>query len=199
MDYTPLLQHYANHGRLYSEAEQEWFAHQPSLTHAIEVAALAVNSAGKRFHHQRRIRPDAIIAAKQALLAAKPRIRAAKTFHALFVAVTQILEAIPFIGELYCYDTAFRLGSFLGLLPDRVYLHAGVREGARSLGLAHTGSSLPMSALPPALRRLPAHEAEDMLCIYKDRIIRQTGCGSSAKPSCGQPPRISSHVPSGCR
>ncbi len=39
-----------------AQAELDWFAHQPSLDSAIEKAALAVNSRGKRYSHQRRAR-----------------------------------------------------------------------------------------------------------------------------------------------
>ncbi len=197
MNFSIFIRDYSRHGRVGSEAERTWHADQPSLRQAIEVAALAINHRGKRHSHQRRIRHEAIAASKQALLAAKPRIRAARSFDALLTTVTHALHGIPYIGELYCYDTAFRIGAFLHLLPDRVYLHAGVREGARALGLKHNASFLPMSALPPALRTLPAHEVEDFLCIYRDGIIRATGCGASPRP-CQGPRNIARRTARGC-
>jgi len=178
MNFLPLLRHYASNGRRYARAERDWFKSQTSLAAAIEVAATAENQWGKRFHHQRRIRTSAIKAALPALLAAKRRLAKAQTFDELHSVVIDAVNSIPHIGELYCYDTAVRLGAFLGMNPDRVYLHAGVRDGARALGISHTGSFIPVSALPPALRRLPADEAEDFLCIYKDQIIKSTGCGA---------------------
>jgi hypothetical protein len=38
-----------------AQSELDWFAHQPSLHAAIRTAALAVNSRGKRYFHQRRL------------------------------------------------------------------------------------------------------------------------------------------------
>ena len=51
------------------------------------------------------------------------------------------------IGSLTVYDTATRIGAFLKLEPDRVYLHAGTRDGARALGFDQR-DSLSASELP---------------------------------------------------
>lgn len=177
MNLTFLLRHYASNGRRSAQAERDWFKSQPSLRDAIKVAARAENWRGERFHHQRRIRKSAIKAAVPALLAAQRHFASLKTFDALHSMVTNAVGAIPYIGELYCYDTAVRVGAFLDLKPDRVYLHAGVRDGARALRIPHTGAFVAMSALPPALRHLRADEAEDFLCIYKNQIIKSTACG----------------------
>ena len=49
----------------------------------------------------------------------------------------KIVEAcakqIKGIGELTIYDTALRIGFYLDIYPDKVYLHAGTREGAKRL------------------------------------------------------------------
>jgi hypothetical protein len=39
------------------------------------------------------------------------------------------------IGTLTASDTALRIGGFLKLQPDRVYLHAGTKDGAKLFGL----------------------------------------------------------------
>ena len=36
-------------------------------------------------------------------------------------------------GELSIYDTAVRIGAHLRIEPDKVYLHAGAREGIKAL------------------------------------------------------------------
>jgi hypothetical protein len=36
-------------------------------------------------------------------------------------------------GELAVYDCSLRVGSYLNLLPDKIYLHAGTRKGAEAL------------------------------------------------------------------
>ena len=74
------------------------------------------------------------------------------------------------IGELAVYDIACRIGAFLGFRPDRVYLHAGTREGARALGLR--GASVRKIDLPGAFGCLSPAEIEDCLCIYKADIQR---------------------------
>ena len=47
------------------------------------------------------------------------------------------------LGELTVYDVAHRIGAYLQLEPDVVYLHRGTRIGARYLGLrlaVHVGN-----------------------------------------------------------
>jgi hypothetical protein len=78
------------------------------------------------------------------------------------------VRSVHGIGELYVYDTALRLGAHLRLLPGEVYLHAGMRRGARALGLDHRVRSLAPTKLPTPLRRLRPYEMEDVLCIYED-------------------------------
>lgn len=73
------------------------------------------------------------------------------------------------LGPLYTYDTALRLGFFLKLAPERVYLHAGTRKGARALGFRNS-DSVEVAALPEELTILPPHEIENFLCIFKPRI-----------------------------
>jgi hypothetical protein len=79
-----------------------------------------------------------------------------------------MIEDVSGLGELWAYDTALRLGAHLGHLPARVYLHRGTRKGAENLGLNVTGETIEVKDLPDALRSLPPHESEDILCIYKD-------------------------------
>jgi hypothetical protein len=153
-----------------ARAEIDWFAGQPSLEVAIEKAALAVNSRGKRYSHQRRLKKVALKQALGALLDESEAIKQARDFHHLFELIEGAVKEIPGIGELYVYDTAFRMGANLNLFPARIYLHAGTRRGARALGLDGIGATLKVSALPKAFRILEPHELEDVLCIFKDKL-----------------------------
>jgi hypothetical protein len=83
------------------------------------------------------------------------------------------LGTLSGIGELYVYDTAFRLGAYLALLPVDVYLHTGTRAGARALKLNVDRKFIPIDEFPTALRHLQAHEIEDFLCIYKSKLQEQ--------------------------
>jgi hypothetical protein len=152
-----------------AQSELDWFAHQPSLHAAIRTAALAVNSCGKRYSHQRRRTKLALERARGALSKRARAMEKADDFSELFDLIDATLEPIPGLGELYVYDTALRIGAKLNLFPDKVYLHAGTRIGARALGL-RAAATLDMSELPREFRALKPHEIEDVLCIFKDEF-----------------------------
>jgi hypothetical protein len=158
-----------------AKAEIDWFAHQPSLDAAIEKAALAVNSRGKRYSHQRRLTKVALKHAFRALLDESGAIEKAGDFDELFRIIGVAVNPIPGIGELYVYDTSFRIGAKLNLFPTKVHLHAGTRRGARALGLDRSAATLKVSALPKELRTLEPHELEDILCIFKDELKTAAG------------------------
>ena len=153
-----------------AEAELEWFRSQTSVTVAIERAALAVNSRGQRYSHQRRLKRKTLEQACEILCECEPRISRAKNFDELFNVVDTALQNVTGIGELYVYDTSLRLGARLSLEPTKVYLHSGTRVGARALGLDGRARALPLSELPAAFHELRPHEIEDVLCIFKDKF-----------------------------
>lgn len=122
---------------------------------------------GKRFSHQRRIPAASLHAFTNRLLASQAHVRRCQNFSALVQLLRDQGRGIPRIGALTLYDTAHRLGAYLGLSPDRVYLHAGVRRGAAALGLDHRASTLPKAAFPREFQHLSPEQIEDCLCIYK--------------------------------
>jgi hypothetical protein len=83
--------------------------------------------------------------------------------------VDQIVGNIDGIGELCVYDVSTRIGAWLKLEPAQVFVHAGVRVGARALGLGGR-DRFDVQELPQAFRDLSASEAEDCLCIFKDEL-----------------------------
>ncbi len=72
--------------------------------------------------------------ARDLLLANKESIRNTQNFDELLVLIGGLRKSVKGIGELYIYDTSLRIGSYLGHLPEKVYLHSGTRKGARNLG-----------------------------------------------------------------
>jgi len=170
MKLEAIVRTYIRRIRPKAHAELNWFRQQPSLHAAIEKAALAINSQGNRYSHQRRLQQDSLQQAYQALEAKTETIAETDDFDDLHGLIDRILNPIPGIGELYVYDTSLRIGAKLNLLPTRVYLHAGTRVGARALGLDASGPSINTSALPREFRSLPPHEIEDILCIFKDKL-----------------------------
>jgi hypothetical protein len=165
-----ILRHYDTHHRPRVEQERRWFASSTSLEEAIKRATLAVDHRGKRFHHQRRIPPKALDEASATLLNATDQIGNAFDFDDLIEIVTRLIADVRRTGELYRYDSSLRIGYYLNILPTKVYLHAGTRTGARALGFGPKIKSLEPYGLPLELRDRPAHEVEDILCIYKDRL-----------------------------
>jgi hypothetical protein len=173
MNIKTIVRVYIERIRPRAQEELDWFRKQPSLQSAIEYAALATNSQGKRYSHQRRLPKTTLEQAKQTLLINAKAIEESRDFDDLFILIDKILEPVWGIGELYVYDTALRIGAKLNLLPTVVYLHAGTRQGARALGFGKA-ATLNASDLPADFRPLEPHEIEDVFCIFKDDLRKMS-------------------------
>ncbi|WP_146193069.1 hypothetical protein [Maritimibacter sp. 55A14] len=180
---------YIDRCRTKAREEILFFSSQPNLSDAIMMAANCRRADGKRHPHQRRIPNRVLGEAERQLLANSESISAAQDFDALLVVVNHTIRSIRGIGELTVYDTAHRIGAFLGLAPEKVYLHAGARTGAAGLGFS--GKMIEKDQLPAAFAPLTAAEIEDCLCIYKDKLCG-VGLGSSV---CAGRVRISACSP----
>ena len=130
---------------------------------------MAVSPSGKRLNHQRRIPKAVLDTWAESLLARRRQILGTKTFEALHNILSEAAANVHGIGPLTVYDTATRIGVFLRREPERVYVHAGVEQGAKALGFRSRKSISP-DELPGAFRRLSADEMEDCLCIYKRQL-----------------------------
>jgi len=189
MNLKAIVRIYARDIRPQAQAELDWFRRQSTMESAIEQAALATNSKGKRYSHQRRLKKTALEEARRVLLMNSKTIAQSKSFDDLFSLVETMVEPITGIGELYIYDISLRIGAKLHLLPTKVYLHAGTLKGARALGFEGRVRTLKMSEMPSELRQLEPHEIEDVLCIFKadlkavdvkytkDEITKRSWCG----------------------
>lgn len=98
-----------------------------------------------------------------------------RSFDELFQIVSEC--KLKGFGELSIYDTALRIGSYLNIEPDKVYLHAGSRKGAELLeqkGYIKEGSSkkkyLEIEDLPKALQKLKADDTQHFFCSMKDKM-----------------------------
>lgn len=155
-----------------ADGELHYFRTMPSFELAIQHAALAENERSKRYDHQRRHSRSTLQRAQRAIIEIAHALRSARCFDDLHELLKQAIYPIHGLKEMYTYDTALRLGAYLRLRPERVYLHRGTRDGARALGLDATNDSLAMSELPNELQSLSAVEAEDFLCIFKNHFHR---------------------------
>lgn len=150
-----------------------FYANQKSIREAIELATLAKNVKGKMNSHQRRVGKAVLRRAAIKLLENEKNIKNCRSFHELIHLVEQATANVERFGELAVYDTSLRIAAKLGCWPEKVYLHAGTRKGAKFFGLDTTNGVVDKKDLPPALRKLKMHEVEDFLCIYKDGKLRK--------------------------
>lgn len=161
-----------------ADEEVEHYARLSTLSEAIRAAAAAQRPDGKRQAHQYRIPRHVLASCGRSLYAVRWELAAARTFDGLWRVVREAIQPIRGVGELMVYDTSLRIGAHRRLAPERVYLHRGVRIGARNLGLDTSAESLAISDLPIPLWKLSPREAEDVLCIYK----AQLSCDRSRRP-----------------
>jgi hypothetical protein len=165
MNFADIVRDYITRRRPLAERELRYYAIQRSLSDAIHEAALSRLPSGKRHPHQRRIPLRLLQSAENILQRDSDRLREAKSFAELHNHVEKALGQIRGIGPLSVYDIAHRIGAYLKLEPQLVYLHAGARDGARALGL--DANTLRPQQLPNELHVLSPAEIEDVLCIYK--------------------------------
>lgn len=171
----------------------EYARTQSSLKDAIGVSAMSLNASHQKHPHQYRRTPGQLAAIAEALLEQEAAIAATTSFEELMAIMDQ--AKVPFFGELTRYDVATRIGAYLGFGPERIYLHAGVREGAQHLGIdTRRKATIAKEDLPEpfAASNLSCTELEDLLCLAKDLFGAQVqpeqlqqGCRNLAeKPHC---------------
>lgn len=79
-----------------------------------------------------------------------------------------LLEVAPEgIGPVTLYDVAVRTAEYMDIQPSSLYLHAGVRDGWKALGLRVPGFRVGKEGWPIVLQPLPADQVEDLLCAYR--------------------------------
>lgn len=158
----------------------EYCATANTLEQAITRACASRAANGKMHNHQSRVKEaDRSEFAKQIILAFKKEPKEWDTRRKAFVPM-QTFDALhdlcdlvkpPGIGPVTTYDVATRIGAYMKLEVQSLYLHAGVKEGWCLLyGVKKPTYELriPRAELPKELRRIPTDEVEDMLCAYRE-------------------------------
>lgn len=162
-------QYLADHAEK-ADGELRFFESQKSVRDAVRLAGLAQGPSGKRFDHQRRIPSPVLEKSAQILNCALQQLSGAHSFHDLYQLVAALIGPISGIGDLTIYDTALRIGAKFRIYPERVYLHAGTKQGAKYLRLSYRRRWLVVGELPQAFQRLKPYQVEDVLCIYKNEL-----------------------------
>lgn len=165
-----IINHYQRLKRQHPDTWIEFCKKQKNLQNAIHVATLSINEEGKRHPHQYRLQKINMQTFEGNLIGKIKSIKQVKHFDGLFKIVEA--SASKGIGELMIYDTTVRIGAFLNLSPDRIYLHAGTREGLNKLIGNFKGNTINKNQLPEPFKssNLNCYEMEDLLCIYKARF-----------------------------
>ena len=120
------------------QSHLDFYRSLETLEEAIKRAAQATGEDSKINAHQRRVGRVILGKASTKLLRKAGEIESCTGFHDLIELIERVTAKIDRFGELAVYDTSLRIGSWLDLLPERVYIHAGTRKGAKALGLSAT-------------------------------------------------------------
>jgi hypothetical protein len=178
--YEEIYRHYRLHCKDDYARQLRWFAEQRSLRSAVARAAVARGPHGGRLQHQWRAPRLSLARAHSILIASLPSIEACLSFDELLNAIRTLLTGVPRLQEVYLYDVALRIGSFMSSAsshhPTTVYLHAGSLVGAMNIACVRPAvppqnPALPAAAFPHPISTMPPHEIENLLCIYR-RCLR---------------------------
>ncbi len=149
----------------YERGYADWLADSPDLRTAVDRAVRSRMPDGTHHNHQSKVKLDARLEFGRRITETLERGVSARTFHQLWLLCHSCV--VPGIGPLTIYDVAERIGRYLRLRPDRVYLHAGTKLGAEALGIdCRNKEWLMMDDLPAPMRSLYGDEAEDFLCVF---------------------------------
>jgi hypothetical protein len=170
--YANLIAHYKRWKASNPDTWVEHAANQTSLHDAITVAAASRDADGKKHPHQYRLQNDTLNAYGANLHNYEADLRQSVSFDDIMEIAYE--ARIPGIGELAVYDTAIRIGSYLDIWPENIYLHAGARVGAYAIVPNLNSNVISREELPEPFRSsdLTGYDLEDMLCIYKKVFSR---------------------------
>lgn len=164
-----IILHYKKHR---DESPELWILHcaqQNSLEEAIYEAAIARNAEGKKNKHQWRLKNIDLEKFAVQLVDKVDELKKCATFDAILEVVEK--HKTNGIGTLTIYDTAERIGAYLKLFPNKIYLHAGTKAGAEKLlGKKLQQKFIRKEELPEVFQQNNLHcgAIEDILCMYKN-------------------------------
>lgn len=144
---------------------------------AVWIAVACKRRNGKMHSHQTKVKKDARREFGYRIIERYNNngvVHTPHTFDALYDEMWDLRPAG--IGPLTNYDVATRLGGYLELAPDQIYLHTGARMGWDAMwnGAWHyrprNQYRIPLRSWPLPLRYLSADMAEDFLCTYRSAL-----------------------------
>ena len=153
----------------YRDTVVDYCKKSESFTQAIERACRCRNELGKKHNHQSKVQDKILMAWAARLIEKLPPMF--KDFDDLYDTLYAL--RIKGIGPVTHYDVATRIGAYLNLEPEQLYLHAGVLDGwkllhdTRIYNMRSWPFRIERYHWPKALRALPADQVEDLLCAYR--------------------------------
>ncbi|OFX20381.1 MAG: hypothetical protein A2033_13370 [Bacteroidetes bacterium GWA2_31_9] len=142
------------------------FYEKLSFAEAIEKASSGINPNGKMDRHMCHIGYKVCNQGYELLKNDENKIQNCLCFEKL-IEITNNLTSIQGLGDLWSYDTALRIGFNLGVYPNKVYVHAGVRKGVKKIAPnIKIKRKMDLSQFPAEMQTLTHYEAENFLCIY---------------------------------
>jgi len=176
MDYLAIIQSYKTNrlGCVRDDKVIQYCKRAPDLKNAIIRAAMSRDSEGHKHSHQSRYIDDKkLLILKRRLLIREIEIKNIKNFDELFEIVykTYVFDNKE---SLTVYDVSLRIGFYLNKLPEKIYMHAGTKEGAQKIyGKRKIENHFILKKyLPEPFSNcdLVEYELEDLFCVYKDEL-----------------------------
>ena len=156
------------YGNFYYCEDRWWGEKTISWLQAVKRAWESIMPNGKMHGHQYRVGEQKLSEGLQICQSHNRQPDSFNDFHDIYCWIESITKDVKRIGSLTTYDVARRLGAWLDLKPQKVYLHAGAMRGARKLGIQ--GDMVSLDNFPSEIQKLGATHAENFLCIYKDYL-----------------------------
>jgi len=144
---------------------------QTNIEEVIRVAVRSRDKTGKMNPHQYRVPKTAYGEFTEALLQAREKLINATNFDQIFSIVENEAAKVCGAGEMLIYDTAFRIGKWRKIYPQKIYLHAGTRKGIEGLMKRKISNYyIQKDELPPPFNtcKLECWQLEDFFCINKE-------------------------------
>ncbi|HTV48656.1 MAG TPA: hypothetical protein VMG59_09460 [Phycisphaerae bacterium] len=148
-----------------------------SIKDAIKKAALARDENQKFYSHQWNLKmyPEAPKCAECILSKCISEIEVCQNFDALHNLIKdKLIGQAKGLGEMYYYDTSFRIGISMNIYPEKIYLHRGTRTGAKALGFNEKDKDIleksEFETKYPEFEKLQPYQIEDFLCVKKKEL-----------------------------
>lgn len=171
-----MVAEYVRVGRPRSEMSWRWHSGAGSLREAIRRAAIAARADGQVEEYQRGI-PARSRWELGGRIAQLPVGRAG-SFAQLHDLVKLAAATVPGLDSGRIYETAFRLGAYLRLRPDYVYLHPRARAGAWALWITSSTARIARPAYPVELRVLRSWEVTEFLDLNRGELAKLRSAGN---------------------